>query len=214
MSEFYKILGNILQSNPETASVILIICFILIVLRDIIPIKAILKSLKLIKDPLYELLKKLDSKIETLILNHESNSITLLNMVKMISDKQNSYLTNDQVNLVTSLTFQYIQSDLTLKFIEIGNNNKNEKELEHLIRSIFTTLITETDRLYFQLPNTHGKVLVTELKIKTFFNGDRDGSSPAERIRNVLLNNSDYTSKKASILYDLNELTSKWFQTI
>ena len=223
MDKTFDFLFQLLKEDPHKGTVLICIILTVIILKDIIPViwkvvETILKQYGIIKDPIYSLLERLNNKLSAFISEHESTSITLLNMVKIVADKQHSFLTNEQVSIVTKLTFKYLERDLMIKIMEEYDKFKDEKFpdiqiLQDNIKKIFELTIKDTDRYYFQLPNTDGKVIPTDQKILSFYS-DYNNYNTCEKIMIILQSQSSLLSKKNTISYELGNLIDKWYQTL
>jgi hypothetical protein len=211
ITDLFNFLLELFKTNTLVGVMFIFLCLFIILLsfgsKGII---YILQKSGIIKDQNTLLFESI---LKTLIEQFEKSSMklsTLTTMLKVISDSIKSSLTNEEVNIITNVFFNFLKKEMLHKFInEIENNSINN--LETNIKNIFDSTVKDIDRSYFQLPNTKGKVISTKDKIESFYEGE---NSTYIKILNILKNEDKIPVKKNDILIELDKLTQSWFMTI
>jgi len=215
MEQLLKFLIEIIKDNSALSTGAFSLIVGVIVLREAYPVlEKILKNSGIWKDSSFI---KYQSSIDDLkntvsyhVQNIDDSTSNLLTMLKILEEKQNSYLTNNQVDVAIKLTFMYVQRELTFKFLDVVNINNDPIGAEHDIKRIFETVIKNVDRYFFQLPNTKGKILPTEEKIACFYNKE---FGFLDDIIKIIYSDFDSDQKRIKLELILIKLTDYWYQT-
>jgi hypothetical protein len=202
MFDLLKIIFNEYIKNGQSINILLIPTIILGILFFVYKI---LKGRGYFDTIITKKLDEIIVKINLIEQNSHNSSKSLLHYLKQISDKQESYLTNEQVGLATDLIFKFVKADIILCLIDIFNsNNRNKILLEENLKDKIEVIINDVDNGYFKLPNTGGEAVTTIIKFKTF--NDKDFySKTAELLINESLNTIMEQSK-----INLDTIISKW----
>jgi hypothetical protein len=215
MSDLFTVLKQLGYTNPALLVFVVITIVVMAIMRELVPLVLhILKSVGVIKDPAMVKYVGHIVEIKELVSHHISNiddtTLNIITMLKILDEKQGSYLTNSQVDVAIKLTLMYVQRELTFKFLDAAKNNTSQTGTIHDLRSIYTTVIRNVDRHFFQLPNTAGKIISTERKLACF---EDSRFKYLDTIVEILYSELDYEQKKIKIELVLVRLTDYWYQT-
>jgi len=215
MSDLFKVLEQLGYTNPSLVVFVVVTVVVIAMMRELVPLViSILKSVGVIKDPAMEKYVSHIVEIKELVSHHVSNiddtTLNIITMLKILDEKQESYLTNSQVDVAIKLTLMYVQRELTFKFLDAVKNNTSPTGTAHDLREIYHTVISNVDRHFFQLPNTTGKIISTERKLACF---EDKKFKYLDTILDILYSTLDYEQKKIKIELVLVRLTDYWYQT-